>query len=347
MRSHLPARRLIALATIASLTAFSGAALTAPAAAANPGAAAPPTVSFISLFGNSVGTTSTSHVHLKVSVGSSKAPSTASEDSTSVTISTRTFAETHSWSFPTPATGLAVSSAGKGRLTLGAKTGPYGTIALRVAPNGHAHTQMCQGQPLQKSMPVTIGGVFVFKTHSAGAHKWGNLGSQHFHFGTGTVTWTYNNQFGESCQNFSTPCTAGIQFGATNGANSVFGSKFGSAGSVQGTKTVKLARPHGATRNDSVNGGAKVSLKVAHNGDATLKVTGTGLAKGTATFKSSAAAQSFPAPCGKNGAKHVNQRSWNGSYHNGTPALQLKAQVFGAIKVANIKQGPFFDESTK
>jgi len=347
MRSHLPARRLFALATVGAVMAFSGAALTAVPAAASNRAAAPPPVSFISLATYPATTTSTSNAHLKVSLTASKAPITASEDSVSVNLGNRTFTETHNFTFPTGPGALAVANSGRGTLKPGTKTGRYGTISMKIASTGNPHTRMCQGQPLEKTMPVTVNGVFLFKTHSTGTHKWGNLGSRHFHFRKATLTWTYNNPNAASCQNFSQPCSTGIHFGAMNGANSIFGSKVGRVGSVEGSRTVQLARPHGAIRSDSATGGANVSLKVNHNGSATLKVVGTGVAVGSATFKSTPPlSPPYQQPCGKNNAKHVTLRSWNGTYRNGRPPLKVRTQIFGGIKVSNVNQGAYFSKAS-
>lgn len=344
-KSFKPARTAV-LAAVVGMGALTGSAVAVPAAAAH--AAARPTVTYISVVTNAVKTTSSTHVHLTTSLSAYKAMSRGSASSMDLNLQTPSNSESHGWTFNMPSSFMAVSNSGKGTVKSGTKTGKYGSVSMKIAPAGRPHTQMCQGAPMSKTVRVTVAGEYIVKTHSTGGHKWGNVGARHFKFRSATLTWTYNNPNINFCGNssFTAPCTPEISFAASHGQNQVDGTKSGTTGSVETFRTVPLSRPKGATRNDGVSSKAKVTLKTQANGNATLKVKGSGNAVGSATFKSTTSAEPGSVPCGKNGSKHLIQQSWNGTYTNGRPALTVKGQIFGGIKVANSK-GAYFSSSKR
>jgi len=330
----MKATRSIAIAAVIGLGSLSGASIVAaPAVAAR--SAAPPTVFQVSVSSSLHKLTSTTGHHLKASV--SAASFTSGPDYVDIVLDTPTLAESHTWDVPVPGAALTVSSTGSGTLKVPAtKLSPYGVIALKITPTGPSRTMMCRGQLASKSRPVALAGKFLFNTHSHGTHKWGSVGSRHVKFSTATITWTY--QGASSCGSTIAPCMYGISFDLQQHGVELSGTEAGRTGTLAGRRSVLLSRPKGASRSDSATGGAKITLKIAHSNNATMKVVGTRHAAGSAVLRSTA-----PGGVGQScGPADTPVESWNSGFSNGSPVLKLREQIFGAIHARAARTQAYF-----
>jgi hypothetical protein len=331
-RRTLPA--LLAVGVLAAVGA------TAAPASATPAAAA--VMTDVALSSSLTAVTSSTSTKLDVDLYADKSTPQGEPvtESFETDLQTPTYTESHSWSLPIKAPAFTIATSDAGTLDLpAAATGPYGTVNLTITPIGPATRQSCDATDYSLTKPVRLSGTFFFNTNSGGPHKWGTVGSAttKFTFTAGsTVETTYGLGAVACAPPYSYPCTSGVTWDAANSSYSI--SLYGAAtsatsGYVDGTRLVKLTTPTGATRYDYAyvtSPAPKLTLLAA--GAASVAVTSTAAASGSATLHSTKPATSYTSPCGSGMSEHV--KDWSpATFTNGTPPLSVPEQIFGVISL--------------
>lgn len=326
--------RLAAIAMIGAMTAVGSAAVAAGPAVAAKGATPKPEALFLFSSATKVKTST----HHKVIVSVTYNAFTGESPSLGVSVSTPNNQESHDWSFPVTSSVLKVSNSGHGSLSVPkAKLGPYGVIKLKISPAGAAKNDKCSGQLTETYRPIKMSGAFFLDTRSTGKNKWGTVGKKkHFTF---TGKGSYSKEYAADCQ-YPTKCETSLYWDSGyNGASStptvdLSGDGKLTGGTINGSRSVSLPKPKGATRSDNVTIKGTWTFSSSTHG-ATLKVKAGSGGAGTATLSSTQSPYSYPEKCGKNNSKTQKTQDWSASYTNGKPALTLHEQVFGPLSAKN------------
>jgi hypothetical protein len=330
-------RTLASLGATASLVL--GGSLASPLVAAPP---PEPTVLSVTLLSSQTTVTSSTGAALYVRVQSSKSPSQSSGSTVSVTVSNGASdqSEIHEWTFPVDGSALTLANNGQGTLTVpDANLAPYGSINLKIKPNGNPTTESCAGAPKSQTQKVSLDGTFFFDTRSKGTHKWGTVGQQVGKFtfsATNTVTTTYVVS-DPICFNFTPPCATNVFWQSGSEDILLDGVASGERGLLFGSRTKTLATPIGATRHDEAFGKTKKLVLVRDGSAASLAVKSASNSIGSAKLTAKKHHKPSSTECTKSGKPRVEtSTTWdNARYKNGTKALAVKAQVFGRISIAN------------
>jgi hypothetical protein len=276
--------------------------------------------------------TSTSGKRLVLSVGASTA-----SGGTTVTIGLGRGTESHVWSFKAPRSALVIGSTGAGTLKLtAAQTGDRGRLDLKFSPKDTARKRYCGGQLASRTRPMAVSGIAFFKTATA---AWGTVGKSARAIslaGANNVTWTYDTE----CPGSTPACARTLSWSAFQSTSSattgLSGTSNGTSASITGFRSLTLPAPAGATRMDLVTKAAPVpsfnqsgsaATLVAALGEGRLTVQGAGGFGSTYECRDGATTRT------------ASDTSWFGSVTNGTTALRLPAQVFGAIGIADGSTG--------
>ena len=338
---HRLAARRRALPAVLTVGVLAAVGVTAAPASAAPAAAA--VITDVSLSSSLTAVTSSTSTKLDVDIYADKSTPQGEpvSESFGTDLQTPTYTESHSWSFPITAPAFTIAKTDAGTLDLpSVATAPYGTVQLTITPTGPTVKQPCDASDYVTTRPVRVAGTFFFNTNSAGAHKWGTVGSATttFTFSTGSdVVTTFGYGLGACAPPYSVPCTSGVSWDAANSSYSVDlygGSTSKTTGFIDGTRLVKLTTPTGATRYDSsyvTSPAPKLTPGAA--GAASVAVTSTAAASGSATLNSTKRGTTYTEPCGAGSTETV--KSWTpATFTNGTPPLSVPEQIFGAISLA-------------
>ncbi|HEX3901087.1 MAG TPA: hypothetical protein VHW74_18200 [Mycobacteriales bacterium] len=345
------ARRGWALVGAVAIVVGTGVA-SAPAVVASAPHAAKPTS--VSLDTSDPVVKSSTNQALHVALEASNNPSTPANDAINVVLSKgiEDEGETHIWTFPISSSVLHVGSTGAGTLEVPAKDiAPFGDVSLTFKPVGKIASKSCQGKVTSETVNVSVSGVFFFDSKSTGKKKWGTVGSKRqFTFSaTNFVTWLFSSAASENCVSSSSLCTGSLSWQAQAGAVSFDGTKTDSTstGLVRASRAVKLSKPKGATRNDTSVGQTTLPTLTGDDGVSTaptLTVSGNGTGViGTAMITGSAPTSDFSAPCGKGQTELT--KFFTGIYTNGTPALSVAEQIYGALTLKGTNVEGTVDET--
>lgn len=334
MRKLLNRRTIGSGSALALLVAFGVSALPSTPVAAKPAAAQP--TSF-SITVNPQKVTSSSHTKLTVQINASKFSQGGSgtSSSASFSLSAKGAPDSHNWGFPLSGHSVSYNTGtGKGTIKTGRQAKPYGLIKTTVKKHGKPNVTKCHTYK-SVSQPVVLHGKWGFNTHSKGKHKWGKaVRSGKF---KGTVYYSIG-QFQQCGPAFRIPCFKGVSWSAFHPFGSSFNqvSLSGNVGfSIFASRSVSLAKPRNASRNDYVMLTNKHQKFSVRHGKATVKVGSGPGASGSATLKSPQAGnQGTPQACGR-GHTETNT-SWQASYKNGSKPLTVKEQIEGPLKLPNI-----------
>lgn len=244
--------------------------------------------------------------------------------------------ERHSWSFDMPGKDLKVNAKGGGTLKTKA-TGPYGTVSLKLAPQGKWKVRKCKGVVEAKTRVVVLKGAFLFDSKGA----WGKVGSKRSFSLKGSVT-RYTGKSGDCYQTLCPTVSGGGYY--SNGSMSISTYWSGGKASLSGSRSVSLPKPKGAYRYDYRSVSIPVPDLVPGEGEAAqLKIKGGKKAKGSATLS---ADSRFASDSQCKGDTYTNT-FWSGAqYTNGGTPLTLRMTAFGDIKLPN-GSGASFNRTTK
>lgn len=293
-------------------------------------------------------TSSTSH-HLRVQVTANQTQASSSRVPSSgqvtVTLGTGTSdkSEFHQWQFQDADGALTVDSTGNGNLTMSnAQLSPFGKINLTIAPIGDPVVHSCEGTPQSQTQDVSLEGTFFFDSRSTGKNAWGSVGkkSNSFTFAaTNTLTTTYVDTNPTGClPNLGfQPCAASLFWQSGTEAVTLSGVKTGRHGSIFASRTTDLTAPADATRIDEAFGTSRKLVLKTSGTAASLSVTGDHNSTGSAALSAKKHAKPYSAQCRKGGKSKVEtSTTWSDAkYKNGSRPLAVKAEIFGAIKVAD------------
>jgi len=179
---------------------------------------------------------------------------------------------------------------------------------------------------------------------STGKNAWGTVGSKakntKFTFSaTNTLTTTYVNSNPGAClPDFSNlPCASSLFWQSGNDAASLSGVKVGTHGEIFASRTADIATPAGTKRIDEAFGTSKKLVLNTSGTAASLSVTHDTNSKGSAKLSAKKHGKPYSTDCKKSGKSRVETATtWsNAKYKNGSTPLAVKAQIYGAIKVAD------------
>jgi hypothetical protein len=251
MRKLLNRRTIGSGSVLALLVGLSVSALPSTPVAAKP-AAKQPSGFTISILPQRV--TSSSGTKLIVQMSGNKFKSGSSTSSSAnFFISAKGARDSHSWNFPLSNSSVTYNTGtGKGALKTGQQAKPYGLIKLNINDKGKPNVTKCHTYKAV-SQPVVLRGKWGFNTRSHGKHKWGKT-ARHGKL-KGTVSYSFGTF--QQCGGIHFPCFKGERWNVFH----PFGSSFNNvsfSGSVTGntifaSRTVSLAKPNNASRNDNVS----------------------------------------------------------------------------------------------
>jgi hypothetical protein len=254
-------------------------------------------------------------------------------------------AETHRWSFDVPAAAWDVDATGAGTIDVPKSAiAPFGKVRLTVRAVGDPTTQSCNGTVRSQTQKVSVGGTVFFDTRSKGAHRWGTVGSKskRFAFAAPSTLVTTDDLPATPCVGTGhAPCLAQVVWSAASPKVNLEGANTSNTrGSLLATRTKHLASPANATRTDVLRATTRqLAVKTGAGGGAGLAVVAAKRASGSAKL-TAAESSAFSAPCTKDGTDHTQTyTTWDADYTNGAKPLAAHAQVFGAIKLGDMK-GP-------
>lgn len=270
--------------------------------------------------------TSTSGKKLALTVSA-----TGNSSGSSVSIGLSQGRESHTWSFQAPASALKIGSTGAGTLVLSsAQTGDRGKLNLTFAPSGTVKKRMCGTQLASKSRPMDVSGIAFFKT---GTKPWGNVGSatrSRAFTGAANVSWSYD----VTCATPPAACSSYLSWNAyqftSTTMTGVSGTRRGTSASAMGFRSTQLPSPAGASRTDLVTVASVPLPTFSGNLDNASVLAKVGTGSLTVNGQNGYATD---VPCGAGDSATVT--SWSGTATNGTTALKVPAQVFGAFSVPN------------
>ncbi len=243
--------------------------------------------------------------------------------------------EEHIWSFRLPRSASQIDARGAGTLkATRTRLGGYAAVSVTSRPVGKRHQSMCvPGVGTKATRTVALTGRLLLVTRSSGSHRWGSVGSatRSFHFSANSqVVWFYNS---DACPEPPARCRSDLQWSAGAGPVSFFGSPTATGDGVDASRDVQLTPS--IRRSDVLSTGLSgLSLTVHPGGSATLQIDST---HGSATIDGTPIG-SFPFPCGTGGGSYT-LTIWDGGWTNGTTALRVPAQIFGAMQVPDSPDG--------
>jgi hypothetical protein len=254
-------------------------------------------------------------------------------------------AERHRWSFDVPNSAWDIDDSGAGTVKVPTTAlSPYGKVKLDVVPVADPTTNSCNGSIRSQTQKVSVKGIFFFDTRSKGTHKWGSVGSntKRFAFAATNTIVTTDDLPATPCVNpGSAPCVSEVVWSAASTTENLEGANTaGTRASFIATRNKELATPAHAMRTDELVARSKhLAIKNGAGGGATLAVTAISPATGSAKLTAPESSV-FTLPCTKDGMDHTQTyTTWDGDYTNGSKPLAAHAQIFGPIKLHDVK-GP-------
>lgn len=263
----------------------------------------------------------------------------AASSAGSLTVSLTRGAESHLWTFRFPGRDLKLAGSG-GRLSLGSAISPYGTVNLSFTARGRSHKVSC-GSSYSIAQPGRVSGRLYFDTRSTGSQRWGAVGSRTRTFsGSAYLMRSYGSSRAPSCTGPVpvTACATNVSWAASGNGVFLSGgytvtSRGKKVGHLAGIRMVRLSKPRGAMRDDTVQTSSSPPTLTRSGANAKLAVRGSGgLASGSATLTSRMPGYASPAKCGHGRTERT--QTWLANYANGRPALTVRAQIFGAFTVS-------------
>lgn len=360
MMQRLTYARALAVAAAGVLSVVAGWTVASPAPAAPATPHLTPRPVSVSLVTSDAKVPTSTGRHLRLELDADQSSGATSAADVVVTLSDGPIdeSETHTWTFPDSPTALKVTSAGNGTLKVPAtRISPYGDIAVKITSSGSPTARYCNGRLAEKDQRVKVTGTFLFNTRSSGSQSWGKVGSARkpFTFATPNfLEWSYRPGGAQGCAGSKpVPCEAALFWDAPSGDVDVSGAVINGVALIVGTRIVHLATPARATREDALFAtGPTPQLTTTPDpsnpgaSNASLPVSGSGAASGSATLTSSTSSTPEQVPCGTSGGFDSVSQWTQAAYANGTPPLTVGAQVFGPISVTDNAAATILDFTT-